>query len=628
MDKEPQRRWQSAQEIHDELDRLRSSLADSPVPLRQVGFLSLVILCSLLILAFFASRSRLAPAAAAVDPGQSFRFEVQPDAGWRFTTADATLGAPEFALSPSGRELAYVAASDNDGRHLWLQYLAEERATRLPGTERASLPFWSADGASIAFVVDSKLKAVSLNGGSVRTIGEVGWDFRSGDWTSDRQIPFCRSTGGLFRIPETGGDPTPLTHIGSANAQTLHRWPFVLPDRQHFLYLSRSSDPGSRGIFAGSLNDPALTKFVMPSRHSAVYANGYLLFLQESRLVAIQFDMALMSVSGRAAVVAENVHGSTNTRAAVSVSQAGVMAYASAMLNRSRPVWFRRDGGEEPPFDPVADYIDVRLGPNGRRAAFTRQAADSGSPDIWTHDFDRGVISRLIASPELDTSPIWSADGRGIYFRSDRTGVDQIWRADVTDPSQPSVVLSEHVSNGILGDVSRDGKWLVYSAPAETSSHDIWKVRLEGGTGAVRYVSTSASEVQPAISPDGRFLAYASDETGTYEIFIETFPDAGNRWQVSSHGGTEPRWRGDGKELYYVSTDKQLTAVHIKLSSEVGASAPVPLFRVKTARASLYRRSYDVTRDGTRFLVLKAEDSTPAPSVHVLTNWTSRLAAQ
>ncbi|MBC8164732.1 MAG: serine/threonine-protein kinase [Bryobacteraceae bacterium] len=313
MDKEPQRRWQSAREIHDELDRLHSSLADSPVPLRQGRFLFLAILFGLLILAFFAIRSQLEPAAAAVDPGQSFRFEVQPHAGWRFTTADATLGAPEFALSPSGRELAYVAASDNDGRHLWLQYLAEERATRLAGTERASLPFWSADGASIAFVVDNMLKAVSINGGSVRTIGEVGWDFRSGDWTSDRQILFCRSTGGLFRIPETGGDPTSLTHIGSANAQTLHRWPFVLPDRQHFLYLSRSSDAGSRGIFAGSLNDPASSKFVIPSRHSAVYANGYLLFLQESKIVAIQFDMALMSVSGRAAVVAENVHGSTNT---------------------------------------------------------------------------------------------------------------------------------------------------------------------------------------------------------------------------------------------------------------------------------------------------------------------------
>ena len=251
-------------------------------------------------------------------------------------------------------------------------------------------------------------------------------------------------------------------------------------------------------------------------------------------------------------------------------------------------------------------------------------------PDIWVHDFERGTVSRLAASPYLDSSPIWSADGASIYFRSNRTGFTQLYRIALTDPSRPQTILTQVASNAepsnvVPGDVSLDGRWLVYSVSAEAGSFDIWSVDLQQGSKRIPYQLLPSNEIHPVISPDGHFLAYASDETGRYEVYVQTFPKPDKRWPISNTGGTEPRWRGDGGELYYLSADKKIMAASLRSTPEFRASPPIQLFTVTTPEPSMYRRSFDVTRDGTRFLATRLLPDAPTTAVHVLVNWTALL---
>jgi eukaryotic-like serine/threonine-protein kinase len=626
LSKEPDDRWQTARDLKDELEWIaKQPTAEAvrrPFSWRVAGVL---VACFVLLTSLgYLLVGRVAPKA------EPYRFSIYPPHGSKFSGSRATIPAPEFAVSPNGRQLVFVASAHQNTSALWLQPLDRLGAALLPNTEDASIPFWSPNGNSVGFFSQGKLKTISINGGPARIICEAGTDFRSGSWSSRGEILFSLSNNVIFRVPDSGGTPTAATLIEDTKGEAVHRWPYLLPDERRFLYFIRSSKPDWRGVFAGALDDLKFKRPIATISHSAVYANDHLLYLEDSNLVARRFDVRNLSISGTPVLIAEQVHGSTNTRAALSVSSNGVLAYASAATSPGRPAWCDREGKIISIVEPVADYVDVRLSPSGNQAAFTRQEESGPSPDIWVHDFERGTVSRFTAAPQLDSSPIWSADGRSIYFRSNRTGFAQLYRAELTDPSRPQTILSQVVSNAeysnvVLGDVSPDGRWLVYSSSAEAGSFDIWNVDLRQGSSRTPYQSSPANEIHPTISPDGQLLAYASDETGRYEIYVQTFPTPSRRWPISNTGGTEPRWRGDGTELYYLSADKRIMAVPLRSTPEFRASTPVRLFSVTTPEPSMYRRSYDVTRDGKKFLVTRLEPNAPPPAIHVLLNWTSLI---
>ncbi len=626
LSKEPEGRWQSARDLKDELEWIAKQ-SSAEVQRRPFSWVAAGALLASVVLLIGASYMLARPSHAKVEP---YRFSIYPPHSFRFTGSRATIPAPEFAVSPNGRHLVYVASAREGTAALWLQPLDKLAASLLPNTEDASNPFWSPDGNSIGFFSQGKLKTISISGGPARVICEGGTDFRSGTWSPQGEILFSLSNNVIFRVPETGGQPVPATAIDQTKGEAVHRWPYILPDGRHFLYFIRSSRADWRGLFGGSLDDVRSKKPIVTVSHSAIYADGYLLYLEDSNLMARPFDAGNLSASGKPVLIAEQTQGSTNTRAALSVSQNGVLAYASATISPGRPVWYNREGKVISTIEPLADYVDIRLSPSGNQAAFTRQDASGPSPDIWVHDFERGTVSRFTASPHLDSSPIWSADGSSIYFRSNRTGFAQLYRAELTDPSRPQTILSQVASNAeysnvVPGDVSLDGKWLVYSSSAEAGSFDIWSVDLQQGSKRTPYEPSPANEIHPVISPDGRLLAYASDETGRYEVYVQTFPKPGRRWPISNTGGTEPRWRGDGEELYYVSADKTIMATPVRSTPEFRASTPIPLFSVMTPDPSMYRRSFDVTRDGKRFLATRLQPDAPAPAVHVLLNWTALL---
>jgi eukaryotic-like serine/threonine-protein kinase len=628
LSKDPDDRWQTARDLKDELDWIASAhtaetrrkrISSAAIVGTALGFL-LLLLGAVYIM--------LPRAAGKTEP---YRFSIYPPHGSRFTGSRATISAPEFAISPDGRQLVYVATTRDNIAALWLQPLDRLTAVLVPNTEDASHPFWSPDGTSIGFFAQGKLKTIQANGGPARILCDAGTDFRGGAWSPKGEILFSLSNNAIFQVPVSGGRATAVTTVEASKGEAVHRWPFILPDERHFLYFIRSSRSDWRGLFAGSLSDPSLKKPIAPVNHSSIYSDGHLLYLDESSLMAKRFDAQRLAVSGNGVLIADNVQGATNTRAAISASKNGVLAYASAVTTPSRPVWFDRAGRQISALTTVADYIDVRLSPDGRNAAFTRHDSSAPAPDIWVRDFDRGAVSRLTAEPTLDSSPIWSEDGASIYFRSNRSGFAQVYRVEVTNPSKPEVVLGQiasggQYSNAVPGDVSRDGKWLVFTGASETSSFNIWAVDLNEPNKRLAYQALPANEIDPVISPDGRFLAYASDETGRYEIYVQTFPKPGRRFQISTNGGTEPRWRGDGAELFYLAADKKLMSVAVQSAPTFRPSPPVTLFSVRTPPSSTYRRSYDVTRDGQRFLVIIPELDVPAPAINVLVNWTSLLA--
>ena len=624
LKKDAEERWQTARDLKDELEWLTNAPnkepSRKPARLLASGMLAAV--------AVLGGSAYIWNARARVDDntGVPYRFSVYPPHGAQFTGSGATVPTPEFAISPDGRYLAYVATRPEKPPTLWLRSLDELTATSIPNTEDASQPFWSPDSKKIAFFSQGKLKAIQVGGGPALVICDAGTDFRSGTWSGRGEILFSLSNNVIFRVSESGGTPTPATRIDNARGEAVHRWPHLLPDDTHFLYFVRGAKADWRGVFAGSLDEPNSKTMVAALSHSAVYRNGYLFYIENGNLFARPFDVKHLKPAGSPALVAEGVHGSTNTWAAISVSRNGVLAYASAAIRPGRPTWYDRSGQLLSTLDPVADYVDVRLSPDGKLVALTRQDANVPAPDIWVHDFERGTVSRVTTAPTLDSSPIWSADSSSIYFRSNRTGFAQIYRVPLTDPSTPSVVFSQQAttreySNAVPGDVSNDGRWLVYTSAAESGSFDIWKVDMQNPASRSSYQSLPTNEIDPILSPDGKLLAYASDETGHYEVYVQSFPTPGKRWQISNRGGTEPRWRADGGEIYYLSTDKKIMSASVQLSPQVRVSTPIALFGVSTPASSAYRRSYDVTADGKRFLVSTLVADTPAPALDVLVNW-------
>lgn len=535
-------------------------------------------------------------------------------------TTSPTLDTISLAMSPDGATIAFVGTTDGEP-HLWLRWLGGATARSLAGTEHASLPFWSSDGKSVGFFADGRVKTIELESGTVRSVANAAFP-SGGTWNRNGVILFVPNAGApLSRVEVNGGDPARVVPIESP-PQSNYRAPEFLPDGHHFLYYVTGAAE-SRGVYIGDL-DRGLTHRLLDADSAAVYlAPGSLLFVRQGTLYAQAFDATRLSLSGNPSVVADGMGVEPVVRIApIATSSSGAFAYRAGSPPAQRQfIWFDRAGRETEKLGaPDAnDAFSPSLSPDGRRVVYYRTV--DGNADIWTLDVVRGMLGRFTSSSANELNPIWSSDGRHIVYGLNRTGVFDIFQKG-SDGSGEEQLLFESPVNKAPLDTSSDGRFLLYRTFDSKTSFDIWALPVTGKPFPV--AQSRFAEREAKFSPDGRSVAYQSDESGRFEIYVQEFPGATNRMQVSTNGGTQVRWRQDGSELFYVGLDGRMMAVPItrSVAGALDSGTPVPLFltRLGAAPTGPQKQQYDVSLDGQRFLIntLSQESSSP---ISVVLNW-------
>jgi Tol biopolymer transport system component len=580
-----------------------------------------------------------------VPEASELRLSVVPPQGLGFTF-DAADYDPDFAVSPDGRQLVFVAIVPGGERRLFVRDLASVTPRELPGTGGARRPFWAPDGRAVGYLTANGLNQVRMDSGSPQLISSTVAPSgnASAAWMTDGRIVYeapvtteRSEAKGLYVVPAGGGTAHPLPRTPGAAAEQAQRYPVALPDGRHFLYLSWTADPAGRGIYLGTFDSDRRSLLVRTTFRAGVVAPDTLIYIKDRVLVAQRFSTSDGSVVGEprqlvSGVAIEGIPG----QATYEVSQSGVLAYRSRSRQFASDLrWFDRSGGSEAVSGPRSD-IAVALAPDGRRLAITRldtasADAERFSSNVWLFDLPRRVVSRFtLDSATIDENPVWSPDGTEIAYAVHKaSGLADVRVQSTTGASAPRVIATgPHNYHPIHW--GRDG-WLLLHAYATGAGADDLDLSLLGpGKDATPqpFLSTPGSQAQGQFSPDSKWIAYTSDESGRNEVYVRARDGRNLRWQISAEGGAQPRWRADGREIFYVSLEGTLTAVPITLSSdEVSAGMPVPLFTERTLRNNnnlFYyggAAAYDVTSDGQRFLVNRLTQEPTAGPIHLVLSW-------
>jgi Tol biopolymer transport system component len=622
--KNPDDRWQDASDLGDELRWIAGGGAQAGVqvpaatrrPHREWVAWALFAAALAGVVTLAMPYLRRAPAPAVV------RFTILPPEGVVFAPVGAPV-APFPAVSPDGTRLVFVAQRDGEPASLWVRSLDAIDAHRLNDTSvrtdtlSPGLPFWSADSRSIGFFADGKLKRVGVEGGSPQTICDAP---QSGgaSWGADGTIVFASKIDeGLRRVAATGGVPVQITTPDAARGELSHSNPAFLPDGRHFLFWVQAAKSSIR---LGSI-DSSETIHLLEADSRAIYASGYVFFVRQSALFAQPFDTGRLEMRGERVLVAEDVRTfPLNGRSAFSASTNGVLVYRTGSARSGRTLaWYDRQGKQNAIVrGSAATYGGMSLGSDDRH--LVAQIDEGNESDLWMIDLEQGTRSRITSDPKSEVSPVLSPDSRLVAFASDRYGIDDIFqkRADGVGDDQ---VLFKSGTRKYPTDWSQH--WITFTAFDSTRKQDIWV--LEPGGQARPYLQTEYSESDGRLSPDERWMVYASDEAGQSAIYVRPFPNVnGGRWRVSgAAAGFAPRWRGDGREIFYVDEGGRMMAVPVILgeqSPDVGP--PQALFRTP----SLTRASYAVSRDGARFLLsVQGEGSRTDVPLSVVLNWPTLL---
>jgi Tol biopolymer transport system component len=527
-----------------------------------------------------------------------------------------TLAPMEFALSPDGTTLAFVAL-DGAQQRLWLRRLDNVVAQPLNGTDGAVLPFWSPDSRSIGFFASGKLKRIDAAGGVPQALADAPLP-RGGSWNTAGTIIFAPSSGPLYRIAAAGGQATPVTHIESGI--TFHRFPVFLPDGKHFLFFAQGN-PELGGVFLGSLDDPSM-KRLTPSVSSAVWLSpDRMLFIRQRTLVCQHVDLNAAALVGDAEIIANSIR-TTDLLGGVSVSTDGRIAYRAGTANRRQLTWFDRSGkivghAGEPDTETLRAPA---LSSDGLHVAVDRTV--QGNRDVWLMDPSSGRLTRFTFDPNIDGFPVWSPDGREVAFESARKGSYDIYVKPSSGVASERAILEQPGNQWPL-DWSKDGRFLLFYDGANGA--DLWALPMTGADRKpIPVATTPFAEPDGAFSPDGRWVAYQTSESGQFQIVVQPFPRATGKWQVSIGGGDSPRWSADGRELYFLAPDGTLMAAAVRATLETFEAAdPVPLFQTRvraTGAEGTGRADYAVSPDG-RFLINQPlEDASSTPIVLIL-NW-------
>ncbi len=572
------------------------------------------------LLAALVSRSYPWQAAA---PAPTVRFDVYAPAQAAFNF-DSSAPAPP-AISPDGRTLVFGVRDAGGKSLLWVRPLDGFEAHPLPGTDGATYPFWSPDSRLIAFFAEGKLKKVAAVGGPIQTLGEAR-SGRGGSWSPEGVIVFAPADEGpLHRIVASGGVSSPVTRIDPPVPYLSHRWPQFLPDGDHFLYLVAGGVPQPTSeLRVGSLRSLE-TKLLLAEASNTAYVAGRLLYVRDGNLITQLFDPSSREVSGEPVPLAENVHRHRHRRSAsFAVSDLALAYQPDTAPSRSRLAWFDRKGRElESPGAP-GDYGGLRLSPDGERCALEVRDRRTGTIDVWILDLRRGIASRLTSDGEINDCPSWAPDGGSVIYTSNRKGHWDLYRRALTSGVEELVWESDVDKEPT--DWSADDRFIVFNQGSLQSKnrHDIWFLTRATGR-AAPFLETPFNEREGRLSPDGRWIAYASDESGVFEVYVSAFPQWGSKRQVSASGGSQPVWRRDGKELLFVGADNRLMAVETRLGGGLDVGAPKALFDSRLAASSTDIPLFDASSDGTRFLLSLRDEEGRSPSMHVVLNWKAAL---
>jgi Tol biopolymer transport system component len=529
------------------------------------------------------------------------------------------------ALSPDGRYLAFATGSGRQAR-LWIRDLNATQSREIPSTEGAFDPFWSPDSRSIAFFVPGKLKRVAVDQGPVTTICDAA-DGRGGTWNRGGVIVFAPTFGSpLYRVPADGGTPERLTELQQAGGETSHGFPWFLPDGNHYLYSSRNADPARNAVFVADLRNGIRSRIVDVSSNAVYSPPGYLLYTRAGTLMAQAFDDRRLRTKGEPFAIAEQtgfLPGSLQGQ--FTASQTGLLSYYSGSNPLlSQLTWVNREGKILETIGETDVMQAPALSPDGTTIAVDRLDAAIGTYDLWLYNLPNQTVSRFTFNSANDMFPVWSWDGKSILFSSDREGKLGLYQKDATGSYTEHLLLQ---MDGITLPTDGSGKeFLLFSNQGPRAESNLFLLPLAPEAKPVPLFHSKASESHGRVSPDGRWLAYDSDETGSAQVFVATFPQTQGKWQVSGgnatiEGGTRPVWSHDGRELFYVSTSGIVMRVAIDTAGTFTHSQPQPMFEARMPPMS----SFAISHDGKRFLVLKGIESDVTTPITVVVNWDGGL---
>jgi len=636
--KDPDDRWQSARDLTQELKWIAEGGSQAGIQVsasthsksreRTAWIVAAVLLAASVMLAIpYVFHS--SPA----EPG-AVRFNIPPP-------ESATFG-DSSCISPDGRLLAFTAREADGKVSLWIRPLDSVTSKALGGTEGAEFPFWSPDSRFIGFFSENKLKKIDISGGRPQTLCDVTSNPRGGAWNSDGTILFTPDfTTPLYKVSAGGGVPSPLTEFDPSRKENSHRWPCFLPDGRHFLYFARAAGGEGKAIFVGSLDSNERT-LLFDCESRAVFASAdnaransrsSLLFIRDKTLMAQSFDERKLKLFGDAYPVAEDIelYGESGPTGygAFSVSDEGILAYRAGVSSIVQFAWVDRATRQLTPVGVPALYSEPCLSPDEKRVVFDKAETQPKSGDLWLLDLSRGTTTRFTFNPSEEACPLWSPDGTRIVFSSNRNGQQDLYQKNSTGTGSEEPLLHTGVEL-YADDWSLDGRYILYESSDPKTKFDLWVLPMTGDRKPYPFLQTEFNETHSQISPDGRWVAYVSDESGRPEVYVQSFAALGGKWQISTGGGDQPKWRRDGKELFYLSSAKTLMSVPVTSGAAFEAGIPVELFELFVSAKSMTgdRNDYVVADNGQKFLVCSFVDKESARPITVVSNWMTALKSK
>jgi Tol biopolymer transport system component len=624
--KDPADRIQSAHDLLMDLRWIADATGDQGEKQTRAFKKSWAVWCAVILLLLLALAAFGGSRWAKGTPPASLHAEIPPPEKFSFDATGDAGGMP--VLSPQGDKIAFVAHAGED-KSLWIRALDSDKAQRIDGTQGAMHPFWSPDGQYVAFFANGKLNKVAASGGPISNLADAP-NPRGGSWSAEDVIVFAPSfLGALSRVSAQGGSVSPATAL-DAKIHTTHRWPWFLPDGKHFIFLATShtgGDSRKNGIYFGSIENTE-SHMVLATDSAAQFASGQLLYRSNSALVAQAFDPQSGKVTGSPVPLVGNIRDDIGVwRSIFATSQNGVMLYqeGNAAAAKTRLTWLDRSGKELASYDVRENtIIDVRLSPDGKRLAFI-----TGNPAsaVWTLNLERKTKTRVTFDQLTGSEPSWSADGKMLVFTMDVAqggGTAEI-RAKAADGSGTETTLTADAHNYHYPAWSPDGKYLTYIWGTGEKMISLWIVPVAGNANPVAIVQPPSSQSNISgyrVSPDGRWVAYVSDETGQNELYVTSFPEGKGKWKVSGNGGSYPAWTANSRELFFNNLNDEIFSCSLTFKgAEVEVGAPQRLFHAPMPGIGT---GFDVSPDGQRFLVNLAEQEGSAP-LKIVSNWPSEL---
>ena len=547
-------------------------------------------------------------------PDLSRSYVIHAPDGARF--AEVTM-EPYPALSPDGQYLAYIAATER-GPSVWVQRVGDLSSRQLPGTERMGRPFWSPDGHFLGVAGSKGLHKIAMAGDSaLQTICSCP-SADGATWNRDGTILFSHNDG-ISRVAASGGTQTAVTSVDPAQGEFAHKYPTFLPDGRQFLFLNRSEHADRRGIYLASLDNPGQRRRLLPDDVNADIGAGpdgrpHLFYVRDVSLLAHPFDIDRGVLAGSPTVIAPRVVPGEGGRFAPFAVGGRTIVFRQATVPATRLRWFDRRGVPQPGFELPGSFRYPSLSPDGTRVAVSQLDSQTTKLDLWIYDLQRGVSERLTSDPVGAFFPVWTPDARRIIYASAREGPWHVFWRSTASAEAGRIHAALRPGTKYPAGVTPDGRWLLFTGDAA-----VWRLSLLEPSGPMRVVDG----FQARLSPDGRWLAYSALENGRREVYLTAFPEAQTRLRISVTGGTDPQWRPDGRELFFIDADRTMVATTLAPGNVPAIATQLRLFRTAVDIRAGLGPSYAVHADGQRFLINETV-STPETLLTALEHWGAR----